>query len=130
MDARARHEEAGLGELRREVLAGVQGIVLLLAVLVLIGSGALIARIGETPAYVALALAATAAVSRRLARGDPPAGAAALVAGLVGSLLLALALFPVAWLAALLVVPILIAAVLLDLRGGLATLALGGGAVA
>jgi signal transduction histidine kinase/CheY-like chemotaxis protein len=130
MDARARQEEAGLGELRREVLAGVQAIVLLLAVLVLIGSGALIARIGETPAYVALALAATAAVSYRLARGDPPAGAAALVAGLVGSLLLALALFPLAPLAALLVVPILIATVLLDLRGGLATLALGGGAVA
>jgi signal transduction histidine kinase/CheY-like chemotaxis protein len=130
MDARARQEEAGLGELRREVLAGVQAIVLLLAVLVLIGSGALIARIGETPAYVALALAATAAVSYRLARGDPPAGAAALVAGLVGSLLLALALLPLAPLAALLVVPILIATVLLDLRGGLATLALGGGAVA
>ncbi|HEY3079639.1 MAG TPA: ATP-binding protein [Chloroflexota bacterium] len=130
LSERARQEEAGLGELRREVLARVQATVLLLAVLVLVGSGATIARIGETPAYVALALAATAGGSYRLARGDVRVGAAALVAGLTGALLLALALFPVASLAALLVGPVLIATVLLDLRGGLATLALGGATLA
>jgi len=116
-----RYEEAGLRELRQDGLHLSLAVVVVGAVLIFLASGVYIAYVGETPAYVALALVAVSVGVNRLAAWSVRLASAALVAGLVGAIALAIALFPsTPVILATLVVPVLVATVLLDTFGGLA----------
>jgi signal transduction histidine kinase/CheY-like chemotaxis protein len=118
-------DEAGLEELRGDALRSVLLIVVAFAFGMLLFAGVSIARLGEQPAYVALALAAAASASLGLARHGPRPAAAGLVAGLLGAIGLAMALYPGVPGAAALAVPVLLATVLLGTGAGTATAAAG-----
>jgi signal transduction histidine kinase/CheY-like chemotaxis protein len=118
-------DEAGLEELRGDALRAVLLIVAAFAFGLLLFAGVSIARLGEQPAYIALALAAAAGASLWLARRGPRPAATGLVVGLLGAIGLAMALYPGLPGAAALAVPVLLATVLLGTGAGTATAAAG-----